>query len=110
MRQNPRRGWKRPLTLALKIAFSGGLLAWILHKTDLASIGQSLVSASPRWLALALAMGIAGTMVQAKQWQRLLLAVGLDRSITRCRPPVSASSLSTGPGSGRTWPSTASPG
>lgn len=83
MRQNPRRGWKRPLTLALKIAFSGGLLAWVLHKTNLASIGQSLVSASPRWLALALAMGIAGTMVQAKQWQRLLLAVGLDRSITR---------------------------
>jgi uncharacterized membrane protein YbhN (UPF0104 family) len=83
MRQNPRRGWKRPLTLALKIAFSGGLLAWILHKTNLASIGQSLVSASPAWLALALAMGIAGTLVQARQWQRLLLAVGLDRSITR---------------------------
>lgn len=83
MRQNERRGWKRPLATALKIAFSGGLLAWVLHKTALASIGQSLASASPAWLALAVAMGIAGTMVQAKQWQRLLQAVGLDRSITR---------------------------
>jgi uncharacterized membrane protein YbhN (UPF0104 family) len=84
MRQNPSRGWKRPLIWALKIAFSGGLVAWILHKTNLASIGQSLATASPGWLALALAMGIAGSMVQAKQWQRLLLAVGLERSITRC--------------------------
>src|SRR5271166_519415 len=83
MRRNPRRGWKRPLTWAVKIAFSGGLIAWVLHKTDLASIGQSLASASPEWLVLALVLGIAGTMVQAKQWQRLLLAVGLDRSITR---------------------------
>jgi len=83
MPQNPRRSWKRPLTTALKITFSGVLLAWVLHKTDLASIWQSLASASPAWLVLALAMGIAGTMVQAKQWQKLLGAVGLDRSITR---------------------------
>ena len=84
MPQNSRRGWKRLLTWTLKIAFSGGLIAWVLHKTNLASIGDSLASASPEWLALALAMGIAGTMVQAKQWQRLLLAVDLDRPITRC--------------------------
>jgi uncharacterized membrane protein YbhN (UPF0104 family) len=80
----PRRGWRKPLTTALKIAFSCGLIAWVLHKTNLDSIGQSLLRASPAWLALALAMGIAGTMVQAKQWQRLLLAVGLDRTIARC--------------------------
>lgn len=84
MGQNPRRGWKRPLGLALKIAFSGGLVAWVLHKTDLASIAQSLTSASLGWLVLALALGMAGSMVQAKQWQKLLLAVGLDRPITRC--------------------------
>ncbi|MGD0703829.1 MAG: lysylphosphatidylglycerol synthase transmembrane domain-containing protein [Trebonia sp.] len=81
---NSRRNWKRPLTLALKVAFSAGLIAWVLHKTNLASIGRSMVSASPEWLALALVLGIAGTMVQARQWQRLLLAVGLNRSITRC--------------------------
>jgi uncharacterized membrane protein YbhN (UPF0104 family) len=80
----PRRNWKKPLTFALKITFSVGLIAWVLHKTNLASIGRSLAGASPAWLALALVLGIAGTMVQARQWQRLLLAVGLDRSITRC--------------------------
>jgi uncharacterized membrane protein YbhN (UPF0104 family) len=80
---NSRQKWKRPLTLVLKIAFSVGLIAWVLHKTNLASIGRSMVNASPEWLALALVLGIAGTMVQARQWQRLLLAVGLDRSITR---------------------------
>jgi glycosyltransferase involved in cell wall biosynthesis/uncharacterized membrane protein YbhN (UPF0104 family) len=80
---NPRRGWKRPFTLALKIAFSCGLLAWVLHKTNLDAIGQSLASASPEWLTLAVMLGIAATLVQAKQWQRLLVAVGLDRSITR---------------------------
>jgi glycosyltransferase involved in cell wall biosynthesis/uncharacterized membrane protein YbhN (UPF0104 family) len=78
-----RRGWKRPLTSALKVCVSCGLLAWVFHKTDLASIRHSLASASPAWLALALALGMAATMVQATQWQRLLLAVGLDRSITR---------------------------
>jgi len=84
MGKKPGRGWKGPLTWTLKIAFSAGLVGWVLHKTNLASIGHSLVSASPGWLALALAMGIAGTLVQAKQWQKLLLAVGLDRTITRC--------------------------
>jgi uncharacterized membrane protein YbhN (UPF0104 family) len=79
-----RRGWKKPLSFAAKIAFSCGLIAWVLHKTDLASIGRSLSSASPGWLALAVALGVAGTMVQARQWQRLLRAVGLDRTITRC--------------------------
>ena len=84
MPQNSRRGWKRLLTWTLKIAFSGGLIAWVLHKTNLASIGKSLASASPAWLTLAVAIGVAGTMVQARQWQRLLLAVDLDRPITRC--------------------------
>ena len=80
----PRRGWRKPLSTFLKIAFSCALVAWVLHKTNLHSIGQSLLSASPGWLALALVIGVAGTMVQATQWQRLLLAVGLDRPITRC--------------------------
>jgi uncharacterized membrane protein YbhN (UPF0104 family) len=80
----PSHGWRKPLTTALKIAFSCGLIAWVLHKTDLHSIGQSLLSASPAWLALALVMGIAGTLVQAKQWQRLLITVGLNRTIARC--------------------------
>lgn len=80
----PGHGWRKPLTTFLKVAFSCGLIAWVLHKTNLHSIGQSLLSARPAWLALALAMGIAGTMVQAAQWQRLLLAVGLDRALARC--------------------------
>lgn len=83
MQRNARPGWKRLSASVLKIAISGGLLAWVLHKTNLASIGQSLAGANPGWLAAALAMGIAGTLVQAKQWQKLLLAVGLDRTITR---------------------------
>jgi glycosyltransferase 2 family protein len=80
----PSRGWRKPLSTILKIAFSCGLIAWVLHKTNLHSIGQSLLSANPAWLALALALGIAGTLVQAKQWQRLLIAVGLNRTIARC--------------------------
>jgi uncharacterized membrane protein YbhN (UPF0104 family) len=80
----PSHGWRKPLTTALKIAFSCGLIVWVLHKTNLHSIGQSLLTASPAWLALALAFGIAGTLVQAKQWHSLLMAVGLDRTIARC--------------------------
>jgi len=80
----PSHGWRKPLITALKIAFSCGLIVWVLHKTNLDSIGQSLLTASPAWLALALALGIAGTLVQAKQWHSLLLAVGLDRTIARC--------------------------
>lgn len=83
MGRDRRRGWKRPLASALKIGVSCGLLFWVLHKTNLASVGHALASASPAWLALGLALGFAATMVQATQWQRLLLAVGLDRSITR---------------------------
>jgi uncharacterized membrane protein YbhN (UPF0104 family) len=80
----PSHRWRKPLITALKIAFSCGLIVWVLHKTNLDSIGQSLLTASPAWLALALALGIAGTLVQAKQWHSLLLAVGLDRTIARC--------------------------
>ena len=80
----PRRGWRKSLSTLLKVAFSCGLIAWVLRKTNLDSIGHSLLSADPAWLALALALGIAGTMVQATQWHRLLRAVGLDRTITRC--------------------------
>jgi uncharacterized membrane protein YbhN (UPF0104 family) len=79
-----RGGWKKPLSTCLKILFSCALIAWVLHKTNLHAIGHSMLGASPAWLALALLLGVAGTMVQATQWHRLLLAVGLDRTVTRC--------------------------
>src|SRR5579875_2674221 len=83
MRRSRQRGWKKRLTSALKIAVSGGLLAWVLRSVHPGSVGHSLASASPGWLAFALLPGIAATLVQARQWQKLLLAVGLDRTITR---------------------------
>lgn len=83
MRRNRRGSWKKPVASALKVAVSGGLLAWLLHRTHPASIEHSLASASPAWLVTGLLLGLAATLVQANQWQKLLLGVGLDRSITR---------------------------
>lgn len=83
MASDRRRGWRKPLTTALKLAISCGLLAWVLHKTNPASVAHTMAGAKPGWLALALAFGFGATMVQATQWHRLLRAVGLNRTVTR---------------------------
>ena len=68
----------------MKLAVSGSLLAWLLSRAGLGSIGSVLRSADLRLLALALALGVASTCVQATQWSALLRATGLHRTWTRC--------------------------
>ncbi|HEY4028234.1 MAG TPA: lysylphosphatidylglycerol synthase transmembrane domain-containing protein [Candidatus Dormibacteraeota bacterium] len=82
MRQRRRARWKL-LGSVPKIAGSAGLLAWLLSRTDLGSIGRSLSRADWTWLAIALLLSVTATLVQARQWQRLLRAVGLERTTAR---------------------------
>lgn len=83
MRPHRQRRWLRLLTTTLKVAVSAGLLVWVFRHTHPGAIERSLASGRPAWLAFGLSLGIAATLVQARQWQKLLLAARLDRTITR---------------------------
>jgi len=68
----------------VKLAVSGGLLAWLLHKAGLGQVGSQLRGAHIGWLLAALALGFLSTCVQTTQWRALLRASGLLRTWRRC--------------------------
>ena len=84
MNRGSRGGIRRRMWVGLRLAVSLALLAWLLSRAGLRSIGDVLVHADRGWLALGVALGLASTTVQATQWHRLLRAVGLERAWRRC--------------------------
>ena len=62
-----RFGW-----LALRIAFSAGLLAYLVVKTDVRALAQVISHADPLWLALGFGVGLLTVVASAWQWQILL--------------------------------------
>lgn len=66
------------LTWVVKIGVSAGLLWWLLTKIDRAALWQQLQSASPGWIAVALALYLAMLAVSAWRWHRLLEAQHVD--------------------------------
>jgi uncharacterized protein (TIRG00374 family) len=81
----PRAGlWRGRLVSLAKVAVSVGLLAWLLHKAGLQSLGKTAAHADWHWLLAALGFGFLATFVQSRQWQALLRAMNLHRSWLRC--------------------------
>lgn len=62
------------ITWTVKILVSGGLLYWLLSKIDRGQLWDHLQSASPAWLALAMALYFVMILISAWRWQRLLEA------------------------------------
>jgi RND family efflux transporter MFP subunit len=69
--------------VALRLGVSLALLAWLLGRAGLRSIGDVLAHADRGWLLTGVALGLASTTVQATQWHALLGAVGLRRTWLR---------------------------
>ena len=63
--------------LAAKVALSVALMALLIARIPLASVGESLRAARPSWLAAAFALLLLSNLIGAYQWSRLLAAVGI---------------------------------
>ncbi len=67
-----RAGW----SFYLKLAVSVLLIGYIVSNANLRAVGQAFANADPRWLILAFALQIPGTVLIAYRWQGLLAAQG----------------------------------
>lgn len=74
---------RKAALLALKIAVSFGLLAFLLSRVDIREIGQELTSADPLYLFLALLTPFVGYYTTSLRWKGLLAVQGV-----RVRQPV----------------------
>ena len=63
---------RRAMLIALKVAFSVGLIAILLWRIPLERVAQSLAQANPRWLMAAAAVMLMSNLLGSYQWWRLL--------------------------------------
>lgn len=64
------------LGLALRLAVSAALVAWILHRTPFHEVGAAFRSADLRFVLLALALQLLDTLVSVRRWRLLIRARG----------------------------------
>ena len=72
-----RRGWKRPLFLGAKMAFSVGLMWFLFSRIPIDRFSMVLRHANPAWLEAAAGLMLVSNLLGAWQWARLLSAVGI---------------------------------
>ena len=64
------------LSLALRLAVSAALVAWILRRTPFQEVGAAFRSADLRFVLLALALHLLDTLVSVRRWRLLIRAQG----------------------------------
>ena len=69
--------------LLARILVSGGLLAWLVHRINLAAIGANLLHASPWWVIAANVLTAPVIVLVSWKWQILLRAAGVRESLPR---------------------------
>jgi glycosyltransferase 2 family protein len=67
----------RPLKIALQVAVSGGLIAYLLWQIDVGRTVDLIAESNPGYLAAALAIFLATTWGMAWRWQILLASKGI---------------------------------
>ena len=67
----------RPLKIALQVAVSGGLIAYLLWQIDVGRTVDLILSGRPAYLVAALAIFVATTWGMAWRWQILLASKGI---------------------------------
>lgn len=75
MREIPAR-----LGLALRLAVSAALVAWILRRTPFQAVGAAFRSADLRFVLLALALNLFDTFASVRRWRLLIRAQGGEAS------------------------------
>jgi glycosyltransferase 2 family protein len=68
---------RRPLTIALQFAVSGGLIAYLLWLVDVQRTVDLIVSSDPLWLLASLGIFVATTWGLSWRWQILLASKGI---------------------------------
>jgi glycosyltransferase 2 family protein len=74
------RGFPEAARWGLRIAVTGGLVAWLLVHVDRDAIWRALAGVRLGWLAIAIALYVAGQLLSAFKWTLLGRSVGLDGS------------------------------
>jgi glycosyltransferase 2 family protein len=64
--------WRGPLLLAVKVAFSLGLITFLFARIPLDELRRTLGGADPRWILAAAALLLGSNVLGAWQWQGLL--------------------------------------
>ncbi len=72
-----------PLSSALKIVVSVGLLVYVLYHVGWRETWQTIRAASPAYLVAALALDLLAIPVRAYRWQALLEAIGVRVGLAR---------------------------
>jgi glycosyltransferase 2 family protein len=68
---------RRPLFIAIQLAVSGGLLAYLLWLVDLERTGELIVASDPAWVLASLAIFVVTTWGLSWRWQILLASKGI---------------------------------
>ena len=68
---------RRPLTIALQVVVSGGLIAYLVWLVDFERTVDLIVSSDPAWLLTALAIFFVTTWGMSWRWQILLASKGI---------------------------------
>jgi phosphatidyl-myo-inositol alpha-mannosyltransferase len=77
----PRRRTRRGAAVLAAALLAGGLVVFGLSRLNFARIGHALITASPGWLALALALMGASLVLRSVSWQQTLRAALPDTVI-----------------------------
>jgi uncharacterized protein (TIRG00374 family) len=72
---------RRPLTIALQVVVSGGLIAYLLWLVDFERTVDLIVSSDPAWFLAALAIFIVTTWGLSWRWQILLASKGIPEPL-----------------------------
>ncbi len=79
--ESRRPGLRRAVRIALQVAVSGGLLAFLLIQIDVGRTFDLVRTSHAGYLALALAIFLVTTWAMAWRWQLLLASKGIDEPL-----------------------------
>ena len=77
----PRRRLRRTFALLAVALISAGLVAFALTRLDLSKIGHALITASPGWVVLAVALMACSLVLRSLSWHQVLRAALPDTPI-----------------------------
>jgi len=65
----------------LRVAFTVGVVAWVLSGVDFGRLGAAVAAVRLPWVALALLLYLCGQLVSAQKWALLGRSVGFERPL-----------------------------
>lgn len=79
--QSARYPMKKLLKHALRLTITAAMLAWIITRVDLGSVGTVLAQTNPAWIAAGVAIYLLSIVCSAWRWQRILAGLGFGHHL-----------------------------